>query len=583
MPGLDDLRVSLTKNGFFKIAAVILAHPRNEVLQHIGGTPPDPQLDRAQIVNMLSGDLTIAALPDVWDRVRVFGEPAVNALVLIAIIFSHRTLIEAFQAANQGEMRGVLTRAILENDKIFTNIAYSLAQAGVSEAPRQGSQNHPYNLASLFEIPEVGPLAKEVIELKLRHTGWLPPAQNDHFTRTFYEQCFHYGFHRALGISERQFEDWLEGRDVEVEAPPNAVLPEAEVTVRASLFAALTTKPFVILCGTTGTGKTQTIRRLANALLPADVPPSFNHVFMPVEAGWTDGRHLLGYRNPFGPNGETYVLSPLVELVLRANYAQYAGVPFFIILDEMNLSYVELYFSRFLSLMEAARDEHPEPLVRTEDLKLIRDTAVISTTTHTFLEHAIAQGGLFLTPNVFIAGTVNVDETTHMFSPKVLDRSFVLEFATVLPSQAAATFEIPVTDRCIGRASAIANFLIARRETVATSAFDSFLDEVYRALERYRFGHRIVQEARRFVSVARYIKANFACHETYGIDSSIKDALLSQKLLTKLYGNRGQIGTIVQNMEALAQENQCDTAQRKLETMNRDIQLVGFTNYFSSL
>lgn len=582
MPGLDELVVSLTKNGFFKIARVILDFPRNEVLDHIAGPEPYPVLDTAQVVNILSGNPQTNELPELWDRVRPLGEPAVHALVLIAILYSHHTLINAFRECSQGEMRGVLTRDAIGNDKIYTNIAYTLAQAQVSEQPTRGAQNHPYNLQPLFAIPAVGPLAKELIDLKLRRTGWSPPTENDYFKRTFYEQCDYYRFPQVLGTSRKQFEDWLEGRQVEIEVPPPVNIPTEEVTVSASLLAALATKPFVVLCGTTGTGKTQTIRRLASAVLPTDVPPSFNHAFIPVEAGWTDGRHLVGYRNPFGPNGETYVLSPLVELALRANYSGYATVPFFIILDEMNLSYVELYFSRFLSLMETARDAQPEPLLKREELQLIRDTAVVTATTYAYLDEAINRGGLFLTPNIFIVGTVNVDETTHMFSPKVLDRAFVLEFGTVVPSASASAYELPAEDHCTGTADAISNALTGNR-IAPNQTIDPFLDQVYDALGKFRFGYRVVQEARRFVSTTTGIRNTFACHQEYGSESSIKDALLCQKLLPKLHGNRGQIGSIVQNVKALADTQGCIKASAKLEAMSEDVQLIGFTNFFSSL
>ena len=97
---------------------------------------------------------------------------------------------------------------------------------------------------------------KRILARKLATTGWQEPEPNDHFTRTFYEQCFHFGFHRTLGISERQFQDWLEGQAVEVEAPQVLKVPNDVVTVSASLLAALAAKPFVIIAGMTGTGKT---------------------------------------------------------------------------------------------------------------------------------------------------------------------------------------------------------------------------------------------------------------------------------------------------------------------------------------
>ena len=65
----------------------------------------------------------------------------------------------------------------------------------------------------------IGPLVKRILARKLAKTCWKEPGPNDPFTHTFYEQCFHFGFHHTLGISERQFQDWLEGQAVEIEVP----------------------------------------------------------------------------------------------------------------------------------------------------------------------------------------------------------------------------------------------------------------------------------------------------------------------------------------------------------------------------
>ncbi len=90
-----------------------------------------------------------------------------------------------------------------------------------------------------------------------------------------------------------------------------------------------------------------------------------------------------------------------MKLIERANLPENKSVPFFIILDEMNLSYVERYFADFLSHME------------TPDLKFVLDGY---------------PGVLRYPENLFVVGTVNIDETTYMFSPKVLDRANVIEF-----------------------------------------------------------------------------------------------------------------------------------------------------------
>src|SRR5690606_31886475 len=114
-----------------------------------------------------------------------------------------------------------------------------------------------------------------------------------------------------------------------------------------------------------------------------------------VGADWTSTHHLVGY--PDALDGTKYVRTPALDLLIRA--AEKPELPHFLILDEMNLSHVERYFSDFLSAMESR-------------------------------EHIVLHGGpeerdgvkkeLEFPPNLFVVGTINVDETTYMFSPKVI-------------------------------------------------------------------------------------------------------------------------------------------------------------------
>ena len=133
-----------------------------------------------------------------------------------------------------------------------------------------------------------------------------------------------------------------------------------------------------------------------------------------VRPDWTDSRALLGFYNPLT---RAYASTPTLDLVMRAqeevSLAAAEGRaprPFFLIFDEMNLARVEHYFSDFLSAMESG-----------EELALHDDEDV---------DEEIPRR-LALPSNLFVVGTVNVDETTYMFSPKVLDRAFVLEFNDV--------------------------------------------------------------------------------------------------------------------------------------------------------
>ena len=476
------------------------------------------------------------------------------------------------------EMRGILQREDL-GDKVYTNLVYSMQTLGLC-AYVPGADAIDYNLTPLFKEISIGPLVKRILTRKLATTGWKEPGPNDPFTRTFYEQCFHFGFHHTLGTSERQFHDWLEGQAVEVEAPPVLKVPNDMVTVSASLLAALAAKPFVIIAGTTGTGKTQTIRSCVKALCPVDTEPGFNHVFVPVEAGWTDSRHLLGYRNPFGRMGESYSTTPLLSLLLRANYPAHVACPFFVILDEMNLSYVEMYFSRFLSLMETSAGGQPEAVLGPSELRLLLRSAP-SAVEATYIEHAITSGGLFLSRNVFIVGTVNVDETTHMFSPKVLDRAFVLEFPTMLPSQKPDEFAIASADAAEGSVSDFWHYLVESGTIAPSKEDDAFLDAVYGKLERFQFGPRVTTEAQRYLAAVKTLATTATCADEFSTTATVRDRVLMQKILPKLHGNRSQVGKVVSDLVVLARDGNYERARAKLTSMANDLRSPGFTSYFA--
>ncbi len=183
----------------------------------------------------------------------------------------------------------------------------------------------------------------------------------------------------------------------------------------AAFYAALKTRGFVILSGLSGTGKTKLAQLFAELLCPkcseGKQDHEYTHLFLSVRPDWRDSKALLGYYNSLT---ERYESTPLLEFLLRAarDYKQNGSnaQPYFVILDEMNLAHVEYYFADFLSVLESGRNE--EGWTK-ESLRLERI------------------GNLPLPPKLYIVGTVNIDETTYMFSPKVLDRAFTLEFREV--------------------------------------------------------------------------------------------------------------------------------------------------------
>ncbi|CAG9623292.1 McrB family protein [Sutcliffiella rhizosphaerae] len=173
---------------------------------------------------------------------------------------------------------------------------------------------------------------------------------------------------------------------------------------------ALKTQSLVILAGMSGTGKSQLVNAYAKALRL----PSSQVAFISVRPSWTDDTDLIGYpdtlNNVYRPGD-----SGLVNTLIRAK--KESDKLFFVCFDEMNLARVEHYFSQFLSILETD----------TRTLKLYNEDLQ-----QRFYNSEQYEPNLTIGDNVFFLGTVNIDETTHQFSDKVLDRANVIELA-VLP------------------------------------------------------------------------------------------------------------------------------------------------------
>lgn len=211
------------------------------------------------------------------------------------------------------------------------------------------------------------------------------------------------------------------------------------------LAAALRTKPFAILAGHSGTGKSQLVRRLAymtcnNELLAKEgegkTAPG-NYCMVQVKPNWHDSSDLLGYYSEMG--GRHFVNTPFVQFVCKA-YA-YPETPFFVCLDEMNLAPVEQYFAEYLSAIESAEQKDgvwvTDPLVEVDGTGETDDDGrekadaeildqIMKGAASTEAAAWIQAHGLTIPKNLFVVGTVNMDETTCQFSRKVLDRAMTL-------------------------------------------------------------------------------------------------------------------------------------------------------------
>lgn len=213
-----------------------------------------------------------------------------------------------------------------------------------------------------------------------------------------------------------------EGKRKKLAFDPNS--KDDELLLR--LLAALRAKPFAILAGHSGTGKSRYVKKLAymtcnmTELRNENQLPG-NYLLLQVKPNWHDSTELLGFRNAM--DGDRYQKTKLIEFLFRAY--QFKDTPFFLCLDEMNLAPVEQYFAEFLSSMESAE---PVPL---NDITVKDDNLFDLGCEWKAAYDYLAANGFSIPKNLFIVGTVNMDETTNQFSRKVLDRAFTIEMTDV--------------------------------------------------------------------------------------------------------------------------------------------------------
>ncbi len=181
-------------------------------------------------------------------------------------------------------------------------------------------------------------------------------------------------------------------------------------------YLSLKTKPFVILAGISGTGKTRLVKLFAEAV--GSTVDNGRMKIVPVHPDWSDSTDLLGHLNLDGK----FVPGAIIDFVKQASLD--LQHPYFLCLDEMNLARVEYYFSDFLSVIET-RDMENDGNIQT--IPLISDDAFGMD------EEALEKfGNLMIPENLYVIGTVNMDDSTFPFSRKVLDRANTIEFSDVM-------------------------------------------------------------------------------------------------------------------------------------------------------
>ena len=215
------------------------------------------------------------------------------------------------------------------------------------------------------------------------------------------------------------------------------VVDNSTVSNYRPYITAIKSKPFLLLAGISGTGKSRIVRELARACweegtdeYKAQKPKNFQMV--QVKPNWHDSSDLIGYVSRVSGKAE-FVAGEFLKFIAKA--WENTETPYFLCLDEMNLAPVEQYFAEYLSVIES-RKSHEDGTVTTDPIleKSAEDWYRVLTselTNDDNVRNRFLKEGICIPQNLMVVGTVNMDETTFSFSRKVLDRAMTIEMNEV--------------------------------------------------------------------------------------------------------------------------------------------------------
>ena len=323
-----------------------------------------------------------------------------------------------------------------------------------------------------------------------------------------------------------------------------------------NFYLGLKSKPFVILAGTSGTGKTRLVRLFAEAI-------KAEYKLVSVRPDWSDSSDLFGHVDL----NQKFVPGAIIDFVKQAELNP--TKPYFLCLDEMNLARVEYYMSDILSAIETRRYESG---------MIITDPVVSSTNYGNDTVSAGRYGKVILPGNLYIVGTVNMDETAFPFSKKVLDRANTIEFSYVdllsMPSFSTATADkITVTNE----------FLVSKYITLndCDAADREYIGSVCTTLSRINsileianahIGYRVRDE------IVFYMLNN---READLLDDKVAfDNQIMQKILPRVQGSSESIKTMLGELLKICESEKYEASAKKINFMIKRYEEDGFTSYW---
>lgn len=407
-----------------------------------------------------------------------------------------------------------------------------------------------------------------------------------------------------------------------------------------SYISAIKTKPFLILGGFSGTGKSQKVKELAFATCPCDgvldmseTSPG-NYLLVSVKPNWHDATDITGFRSSVNRN---YYVTDFMRFLVKAKQYEEKHIPFFVCLDEMNLAPVEEYFADFLSVIESRKRradgkivtdaivpasvfndteyaadfnifmklglELTDPKWKADELSELSDEDM----SHAFVRQDIVEelkrDGLTIPSNVIIIGTVNMDDTTNSFSRKVIDRA--MTFETVVGKFGEEYFNSDVALNYVK--NPLKGELFLSDEVRATQMIDegrfiltkeeqtkilNFINDINEDLDGspFKISYRILNETillyRSKKRIAEIMKeeGGLADGVEFKTDlNTIFDDILMQKVLPRIEGDYEKCSKCLNKLSSHADNNEWQKSYDKIEFMIKRFgsDRSGFTSFWN--
>lgn len=362
---------------------------------------------------------------------------------------------------------------------------------------------------------------------------------------------------------------------------------------------ALRTKPFMLLAGISGTGKSRIVREMAKACWKeGDEEYGKNHpknfCMVQVKPNWHDSSELIGYVSRI--NGEKYVVGPFLRFMAKAIKDE--NTPYFLCLDEMNLAPVEQYFAEYLSVIES-RKLNADGSITTDPIIPFEDTDAYGTLIDQLFENEADRIAykfndgkrLTIPQNLFVVGTVNMDETTFSFSRKVLDRAMTIEMNEVNLSGGLEEEgpEIGYIGNCIIGDAAEGKDVYAGNKDLCDKVI-TYLEKVNIALEGtpFKIAYRTRNEFLLYAVNRQLLDKDSQLWQTL-------DEMTSMKILSRIEGDNDRTKTALDRLEALVEKEISQTipeseegkektksiSAAKIKEMQDKLDKTSYTSYWA--